>query len=56
MGGGFFWVFAGRLGDPIMCWTQAEAEEVAYRILDEDPSVLRVEIRYVGNLLEVIER
>jgi hypothetical protein len=54
--GGFFWVFAGRWGDPTMCWTEGEAEEVAWRILDEDPSVQRVEIRYVGNLLRVIER
>jgi hypothetical protein len=54
--GGFFWVFAGRWGDPVMCWTEREAEDVAHRILDEDPSVRRVEIRFVGNLLRVIER
>lgn len=54
--GGFFWVFAGRRGDPTMCWTDAEAEQVARQILADDPSVQRVEIRFMGNLLRVIAR
>ena len=54
--GGFFWVFAGRCSDPTMCWTEREAEQVARQILDDDSSVQRVEIRFVGNLLRVVER
>ena len=54
--GGFYWVFAGRCGDPTMCWTDAEAERVARQILADDPSVQRVEIRFVGNLLRVVAR
>jgi len=43
-------------GVRVMCWTEAQAAEQARRILEEDPSVPRVEIRYLGNLLRVIER
>ncbi len=56
MAGGFFWVFAGRCWDPVMCWTEREAEDVARRLLEEDPSIVRVEIRYLDNLLRVVER
>lgn len=54
--GGFFWLFAGRRGDPTMCWTEEEAVREAYRILERDPSVVRVEIRFLANLLRVIDR